>query len=172
LSKRAFYKIILYSNDKGELFINDIAQRLSVQPNTVRKYLKNLGKEGLVKPLDIDKYVLTEKGFKFKNSLYKIAEAVNVEPYVVTDPSTNKPLTIQIRNYKQLLAVIEYELAPLNILEEHLRRSYIAQWVEDAVKDEYLAEAIRSGEIKSINYLREYLREVVGLIELMQQKKR
>jgi predicted transcriptional regulator len=172
LSRRAFYKVILYSSDKGELFINDIAQKLNVQPNTIRKYLKILEKEGLVKPLGIDKYVLTEKGLKFKNSLYKIAETISVEPYVVTDPSTNKPLIIQIRNYKQLLAIIEYELAPLSILEEHLKRSYIAQWAENAVKDEYLVEAIRNGEIKSINDLREYLRDVVRLIELMQQKKR
>ncbi len=171
MGKRAFYKIILYSNDKGELLVNDIAQKLGVQLNTVRKYLKILEKEGLVKPLDIDKYVLTEKGLKFKNSLYRIAEAVSVEPYVVTDPSTNKPLTIQIRNYKQLLAVIEYGLAPLSILEEHLKRSYIAQWARDAVRDEYLVEAIRSGEIKNISDLREYLREVVGLIELMRKKR-
>lgn len=164
LSKRAFYRIIFYSNENGEIDTEKIVEELGLQLNTVKKYLKILEKEGLVNKTGGNKYLLTIKGIKFKKSIEKLMSIRAAEPYIITNPSTGEPLKLMIRNYKQLYAVIEYELAPRSVLEEHLKRGYLSEWIKNVMGDEFLVEMINRGEIKTIDDLKIYLKEVIGLL--------
>ncbi|ABN70478.1 regulatory protein, MarR [Staphylothermus marinus F1] len=164
MSRRAFYRIILYSGENGELEPVKIAQQLGLQLNTVKKYLKTLEKEELVRRIDDKRYQLTSKGLKLKKSIERLKEIKTPEPYIITNPSTGEPLQLTVRDYKQLYAVIEYGLAPRNILEEHLKRGYFLEWIKNVFNDEFLVELINEGRITTIDDLKNYLKEIIGLL--------
>ncbi|ADI32165.1 winged helix-turn-helix domain-containing protein [Staphylothermus hellenicus] len=164
MGKRAFYRIIFYSKENGELEPAKIARQLGLQLNTIRKYLKTLEKEGLVERINDKKYQLTSKGLKLKKSIERLSETKTPEPYIITNPSTGEPLQLIVRDYKQLYAVIEYGLAPRNILEEHLKRGYFIEWIKNVFNDDFLAELIEEGQITTIDDLKNYLKEIIGLL--------
>ncbi len=155
--KPAFYRIIL-KFPIGEVEARKLAELTGLTISSVRKYLSVLVKEGLVSRTNTDKYVLTEKGLNFRRFLEKMDPSYRSEaPYVFTDPNTGSPVPVQIRNYTQLYAVLRYDLIDKSIVEEHVKRGYLLEWIKSAMNDQHLAEKISKGEINSIDELLEYL---------------
>ncbi len=155
--KPAFYRLILlFKND--QVSVNDISKETGLSPSSVKKYLTILEKQGLVERKGGNIYVLTSRGRMYRGFLEKLKlEHKSETPYVFTDPSTGSPVPIEVRNYAQLYAVLKYELINRNAAEEHLRRGYLLEWIKNGLKDQYLAEKLEKGEIKSIEDLIRYL---------------
>ncbi len=162
--KTAHYKLLFYSKDD---VLNPVrlANVLKINVNTVKKYLRILWEEGFVKPHGVGEYMVTEKGKKLINSINNIRGRRDAPSYILTDPSTGQAIPLSIKNYKQLYAVIKYGLVPYNILLEHIRRGYLIEWLRNSIGDQYLADLMERGKIKSIEDLLKYLDKVIDLIE-------
>ncbi len=160
------YKIILASNEKGIIDPKAISEKLGLSISTVRKYIKNLVNEGLIIYKD-GVFELTEKGEALKKSLLKLRNKVEqgISPYLVTDPDTGAPIPLSIKNYEQLYIVIEYGLAPRNVLEEHFRRGYLAKWIKEVLGDEYFTKLYSEGKIKTLDDLKNYIKNIIKLIK-------
>ena len=161
--KTAQYKI-LFTVDGDTLEIESISQKTGISRSTVRKYLKQLEKEGLVKQVDEFRFTLTDKGRLFKECVTGILKDQG-STYVLTDPGTGQPLTLSFRNYKQLLAIYKYGLAPREVLEEHFKRGYIQNWIKEGVKDKLLAEELNTGGIKTFEDLITYLEKILSIVD-------
>jgi len=161
--KTAHYKLLLQL-EKEELSPEALAKKLGVHVNTIKKYLRLLEREGLVKIAGLDNYTLTEKGKLFLTSIKKIANA-NEHTYVVTNPDTGEPIPLSFNNYKQLLIIYKYGLVTRDILEEHFKRGYITEWIKNSIGDEYLVKKIEEGEVKSLKDLIEYIEKIVNIVE-------
>ncbi len=160
------YKIILASNDKGIIDPKTISEKLGLSISTVRKYIKNLMNEGLLIYKD-GVFKLTEKGEALKKSLLKLKDKAEqgISSYLVTDPDTGAPIPLSIKNYEQLYVVIEYGLAPRNVLEGHFRRGYLAKWIKEVLGDEYFTKLYSEGKIKTIDDLKNYIKNIIKLIK-------
>ncbi len=160
------YKIILASNEKGIMDPKAISEKLGLSISTVRKYIKNLVNEGLVIYRD-GVFELTEKGEALKKSLLKLRNKVEqgISPYLVTDPDTGVSIPLSIKNYEQLYVVIEYDLVPRNVLEEHFRRGYLAKWIKEVLGDEYFTKLYSEGKIKTLDDLKNYIKNIIKLIK-------
>jgi len=159
--KAAHYRVMLTA--EGDLINPEhAAEKLGVQVNTVKKYLRMLVKEGLVQVVEPGIYKLTDKGKLFLESINASRSGGSGVEYVVTDPSTGSPIPLKFRNYEQLLAIYRYNLAPVSVLEEHFRRGYVTAWVK-SIGDRYLAKLIEDGVIKDFKSFIEYLEKIVDV---------
>lgn len=164
LVRVSHYKL-LFLNENGVLKLDNIATKLGVSLNTVKKYVRMLGKEGLVEKIDENTFRLTNLGSLFVKSVRNILERKSVPSYVVTDPVKGEPLQLKLSSYKQLYAILEFNLAPQEIINEHIRRGFLQNWVKDGVGDEYLYELMRSNVVNDSTKLLNYLREVIKVTE-------
>lgn len=164
LVRIARYRVLIYSKN-GLINASEVASRLGINASTVRKYLKSLEKEGLVERVDPGTYRLTQRGLSYVEFVKKLSLKREAPPYVVTDPSRGEPLQLKISSYEQLYAVIEYKLAPLEVIDEHIRKGFLAIWVRDGVGDQRLYELLTSGSISSSIELKKYLEDTIGLIK-------
>ncbi len=160
------YKIILVSDEIGVIDPRTVSEKLGLSISTVKKYIKNLVNEGLIVYKD-GVFKLTEKGEALKKSLLNLRKIMEqgTSPYVVTDPSSGAPIPLSIKNYEQLYIVIEYELAPRPLLEEHFRRGYIAKWIKEVLGDEYFIKLYDEGRIKTLDDLKNYIKSIIKLIK-------
>jgi len=161
--KIAHYKI-LFTIDSDILEIDSISHKTGISRSTIRKYLKQLEKEGLVKQVDDYRFMLTDKGRLFKECVMSIFRDQG-SPYILTDPGSGQPLILSFRNYRQLLAIYKYGLAPREVLEEHFKRGYIQNWIKEGVKDRLLLEELNSGRIKSFEDLITYLEKILSIVD-------
>ncbi|MCD6301825.1 MAG: MarR family transcriptional regulator, partial [Staphylothermus sp.] len=65
----------------------------------------------------------------------------------------------------QLYAVLEYGLAPKDVLEEHLRRGYLVKWIKEVLGDEYFTKLYNEGKIKTLDELKNYIKNILKLIK-------
>lgn len=158
----ARYRVLLYSED-GLIKTDTIALKLGVSAGTVRKYLKALEKEGLVERLETNAYRLTQRGLNYVEFVKKLTARKEAPAYVVTDPVRGEPLQLKINSYEQLYAIITYRLAPLEIIDEHIKRGFLATWIKDGVGDQYLYELLTTGKISNSTELKKYLEDLIGL---------
>jgi len=157
--KTAHYKL-LFTAENNTINPEIAARKLNVQVNTVKKYLKALMDEGLIEPGGPGIYKLTDKGRMLLESIVKTRKSS--EKYIVTNPETGQPLLLTFSNYEQLLAIFRNNLAPVEVLEEHLRRGYLTAWIK-SIGDHYLAELLEKGVIKDFKSLAEYLDKIVEI---------
>lgn len=168
--KTAHYKLLFYFN-KEKTSPEMLAKKVGVHINTVKKYLKFLEREGLVKTVGFNEYVLEEKGKLFITSIKKIIEK-NKHAYVVTDPDSGEAIPVSFKDYKQLFIIYKYELVPRNILEEHFKKGYIINWIKNSMGDEYLLKKIENGEIKNLKDLINYIEKIISVVEEIAGQKR
>jgi len=157
--KTAHYKL-LFTAENNTINPEIAARKLNIQVNTVKKYLKALMDEGLIEPSGPGLYRLTDKGRMLLESIIKSRKSG--EKYIVTNPATGEPLPLTFSNYEQLLAIYKNNLAPVEVLEEHLRRGYLTAWVK-SIGDTYLAELLEKGVIRDSKNLVEYLEKIVEI---------
>ncbi|OYT40089.1 MAG: MarR family transcriptional regulator [Desulfurococcales archaeon ex4484_58] len=160
--KAAHYRLLFY-NDQGVLDPIKLSRQLGIHINTVKKYLRLLEREGFVKGTDYGDYRITDRGWRFIDSLKKVLTKKEKPPYILTDPSTGQPVPLSINNYEQLYIAVKHGLVSKEILDEHLRRGYLVEWFKNALGDEFLVEKIRRGEIKGIDDLVKYLEKIIDL---------
>jgi len=160
------YKIVLASNENGIIDPKAVSEKLGLSISTVKKYIKNLENEGLIIYKD-GVFKLTNKGEALKKSLLKLRNKAEqgISPYLVTEPDTGVLIPLSIKNYEQLYVVIKYGLAPRNILEEHFRRGYLAKWIKEVLGDEYFAKLYSEGKIKTLDDLKNYIKNMIKLIK-------
>jgi len=161
--KLAPYRL-LFVNKDGLIDPNEASNVIGINVNTVKKYLRMLVKEGFIVQ-EMDKYKLTDKGWKLVNSVKNVMENSGKTSYVITDPNTGAPIPLTVKDYRQLYAVIKYKLASEDVIWEHVKRGYFINWFIDALKDEYIVSKIASGEISDLNKLLEYIEEIINLID-------
>jgi len=142
--------------------IGELSSRTGLSPSTVRKYLRELERGGLVERRG-ELFAPTEKGLLLGKTLHNLRSRRAAQPYIVTDPSTDQPIPLSFRDYRQLLAVIESGLAEPRILEEHMKR-YLAKWIREALGDEYLAHMLESGQIKTLEDLKKYIEMILNAL--------
>jgi len=160
--KTAHYRLLIYA-DKGVLRCESLAKKLGISVNTVKKYLRLLEREGMIKASGIDAYVLTNRGMLLLKSLKNIAGATP-PPYRVVDPISGELIPITIKNYLQLYVVIKYGLIPEDAVNAYIKSGDLIKWFEQHVGDLYLAEEVKKGRIKSARDLVEYLEKVINLM--------
>ncbi len=147
---------------EGEVRCDELSELLGLSRGTLRRYLRELLKEGLVIEVSKGTYALTDKGRRVKESLKSVlAEVSEDKAYVVTDPGTGAPVPLKIKSLKHLYVVIKYGLAPEEVLREHLKRGYVSEWVKNVLRDEELAKKL-SGELSEVVKI---LEELVSLAE-------
>jgi len=164
LARIARYRVLIYSKN-GLVDINEIASKLGVNSSTVRKYLKLLEKEGLVEKIETNTYRLTPRGLNYIEFIKKLSIKKEAPPYVVTDPVRGDPLQLKISSYEQLYTIIEYELVPREVIDEHIRRGFLAIWVKDGIGDQFLYELLTTGKITSSSELKKYLEGTISLVK-------
>lgn len=156
---------MLFLNDNGFLKLDVVANKLGVSLNTVKKYVRMLVKDGLVEKVDENTFKLTNLGSIFVNSIRNVMERKNIPNYVVTDPVKGEPIQLKLSSYKQLYAVLEYRLAPQEVIDEHIKRGFLQNWVKDGIGDGYLYELMKNNVINDSSKLLNYLKEVIKVIE-------
>ncbi len=159
--KAPYLKILFEADDQEILDTDKLVNSLGLSRSTIKRYLKELEKQGFLEKIDVNKYKLTENGLKLKQSLFRALEVKEVAPYIITDPASGQPLPLAVKNHEQLFVIIKYGLVDSKILDEHIRRKYLSKWLRDEIGDEYLASLIDYGRIDSSEKLLEYLEEIV-----------
>ncbi len=168
--KPAFYRILIYADENGviDLSRRDLREKLSVSDSTIKRYLRELARHGLVEKKD-GIYRLTEKGERLRRSLLNTLRVREVSPdkgYVITEPSTAAPLPLRLLSLEHLYAVIRYGLAPRDILLHHLRTGYLSQWIRSVLGDEALADQIDSmKDVDDIYKFMEVIEERLKILE-------
>jgi len=139
--KTQHLRILLELYEEGPLDSIEIAKRLKIKEKSVKKYLKPLISQDFVRKLD-EKFLLTNRGNFFINSITNsLSEVKEEEEYVFRDLNGNA-ITLAIRDLKQLCAVIELNLVDREIILHHLKSRYLSRWIENSVRDNYLANEI------------------------------
>lgn len=148
---------------EGEVTCHELSELVGLSRSTMRRYLRELLKEGLVIEVSKGTYALTDKGRRVKESLKSIlAEVSEDKAYVVTDPGTGVPTPLRIRSLKHLYVVIKYGLAPEEVLREHLRRGYVSEWVKNVLGNEELAKKLVTEDLSEVVKV---LEELISLTE-------
>jgi len=154
-------RLLEYLGEGGST-IGELSSKTGLSPSTVRKYLRELEKSGLVERRG-ELFAPTEKGLLLGKTLRNLRSGRAAQPYIVTDPSTGQPVPLSFRDYRQLLAVIDSGLTDSRILEEHVKR-YLSKWVREALGDEYLAHMLESGQIKTLEDLKKYIEMILNAL--------
>ncbi|AFK51523.1 regulatory protein, MarR [Thermogladius calderae 1633] len=163
LLKQSHLKILLLSDENGYLDLGSVQQKLNLTMSSLRKYVRQLEKDGLVARSEKG-LVLTEKGLKLKKTILNLKTKRDVPAYLITDPSTGQPVPVSFKSYAQLYALLAYDLVDKTLVDKHIAQGYLANWARDAVGDEYLASLIQSGGVKNSNDLLSYLKMILQLV--------
>jgi len=154
---------LVESIDEAGTTFEELSSRTGLSHSTLRRYLRELERNGFIERKG-ELFVLTSTGLLLKKALQSLKSGRSPQPYIVTDPSTSQPLPLSFRNYRQLLAIIDYGLADRSVLEEHVRK-YLAKWARESLGDEYLAYMLENGLIKSLEDLRRYIEMILDALE-------
>ncbi|MEM4451777.1 MAG: MarR family transcriptional regulator [Thermosphaera sp.] len=161
--KRA-YKLLMLADEDNTIDVSKACRIFNASPSTVRKYLHQLISEGFVEKTADGRFVLSKLGISIRNFASADSSRDRIPNYVITDVETGQPIPLSFKSYEQLLSIINYELAPKQVLEEHLKK-YMIEWIRNSMKDELLAEKIAKGEIRTVDDLKKYLEFILTLIE-------
>ncbi len=167
MDKPAYYKLLfLFENNKAS--IEELHRKTGLAVSSIKKYLNILESKGFVRRIDYktNTFELTEKGRLFREAVSRLIDLneKNIPEYVITDPDTGTPLPLKIKNYEQLLAILRYKLVEPGIIEEHLKRKYLSEWIRNALGDTYISSLIDQGQIKTVN---ELIREVERIVKVV-----
>jgi len=154
---------LVESIDEAGTTLEELSSRTGLSHSTLKRYLRELEKNGFIEKKD-ELFVLTNTGLLLKKTLQSLKSGRSPQPYIVTDPSSGQPLPLSFRNYRQLLAIIDYGLADKRVLEEHARK-YLAKWARESLGDVYLAYMLENGLIKSLEDLRRYIEMILDALE-------
>lgn len=163
LKPAPYYKVLLHVEAGKPIDVNKLSETLQASSATIKKYLTQLAKGGLIERKE-DGYYLTEAGAKLSRTLNNLLQERSAAPYVVTDPKSGAPIPLTFSNLSQLYAVILYGLASEDALDHHVAM-YLEQWLRSSLQDEYLADLIKQGEVRSSKEMLDVLRKLFEIAE-------
>ncbi len=155
-SKRRILEILA---EKKEADVQTIATSIGLRSSTVRKYLTELERNGLVERIGATARI-TEKALQLlrggekepgreelalEESVPKPSEQL-IEPFYFFVRGSVVPL--RIRNKRQLAAAIVYGLVEPEELSYVLRTGYLTTWLRYAIREEELARKLE--ELKGL----------------------
>lgn len=144
----------------AEFTLDDVISKVNLSRATAKRYVNEMIKRGFIVSFD-GKYILTEKGFLVLEG--EVVGKKTVEDnvaYIFTDEN-GIPIPLRINCVEKLYIVIKYGLIPIEVVQLHIEKGYLAKWLSDVVNAKTLAKKLES--VKSVNELSELLEEYLGV---------
>jgi DNA-binding Lrp family transcriptional regulator len=158
-SKRRLLELIA---EKKEAEISALAAEVGLRPSTVRKYVTELEKRGLVEKIG-NIVRITNTALKLLTKEEKKEEAETVEEFEFSDEAPRSSVQIiepfyfiykgslvplRIKNTRQLAAAIVYGLVEPEELSYVLKTGYLTTWLSRVLKEDELAKQLE--ELKGL----------------------
>ncbi|MEL9940874.1 MAG: hypothetical protein QW348_05705 [Ignisphaera sp.] len=143
-----------------EFSLEDLISRGNISPNTAKRYVREMLRQGLIREVGYNKYVVSDKATIYMEAFDTAKKFVEERlAYIFTDEK-DSPLPLKIDSIEKLYIAIKHGFIPEKDVMRHIEKGYLPKWLSETLGAKMLAQKLQQcksvGEV--IKILEEYMK--------------